>query len=62
MLANPGLWNGNSPSAPTTRVKSLWVYATPLKLDASSQLSQILNQDETHRVEMAEEELEMAQA
>ena len=46
MLANLGLWNGTSPSTPTTQVKGLQVYTMPPKLNASSWLSQSLNQDE----------------
>ena len=48
MLADPGLLNETSPSTPTTKVKGLWAYGIPLKLDVSSQPSQCLNQNEIH--------------
>ena len=48
-LANPGLRNGTSPSAPSTQVKYLWVCATPPKLDVSTWPSRKLNQDEILR-------------
>ena len=49
MLANPGLRNGTSPSAPTTQVKGLRAYTMPPELDASSWLGQSYNQDEIQR-------------
>ena len=48
MSANPGLWNGTSPTTPTTQVKGLRVYAASPKVDASSLVRNALNQDEIY--------------
>ena len=48
MLADLRLQNGAFPSTPAAQVKGLWAYAVLPKWDASSRLSQRLNQDEIH--------------
>ena len=49
MPANPGLWYGTSPYAPTIQVKNMQVYATLPKPDASSRASKSHNQDKIHK-------------